>query len=248
VSESANSTQRARPQDQGLIARLLMLPFQLFGVLCGSLLLSIAVECIGLNLFWPDQGWHHAQGMLDFELTQLSTYFTKSALVEEPGRTSQRLIEHTYDVLFVNSGVLEWARRTSAQAHADTGHARNIQYFRNQVYIHLETYAFAVAYTMLTFLVRLIVLCLMAPLFLTAAFAGFVDGLVRRDIRRFGAGRESGFLYHRAKASILPFVALPWVVYLALPVSVAPLFILLPSALLLFLAVNIASGSFKKYL
>ena len=50
-----------------------------------------------------------------------------------------------------------------------------------------------------------------------AAFVGLVDGLVRRDIRRFGAGRESGFIYHRARASLIPLAVLPWVTYLALP-------------------------------
>lgn len=36
--------------------------------------------------------------------------------------------------------------------------------------------------------------------------------------------------------------------YLALPVRVNPLLILLPSAVLLGLAMNLAAGSFKKYL
>ncbi|MEP7248075.1 MAG: DUF4400 domain-containing protein, partial [Gammaproteobacteria bacterium] len=43
-------------------------------------------------------------------------------------------------------------------------------------------------------------------------------------------------------------VVLPWVVYLALPVSVHPLLIFLPSAVLLSIAVDLAAGSFKKYL
>ena len=55
----------------------------------------------------------------------------------------------------------------------------------------------------------LLVLCLTLPLFLMAAFVGLVDGLVRRDIRRFGAGRESGFIYHRARGSLTPMAVLP---------------------------------------
>ncbi|GEM_PF-6645070 len=45
-----------------------------------------------------------------------------------------------------------------------------------------------------------------------------------------------------------PYPGLPWVVYLALPVSLHPLLILLPSAALLGLAVNLTAGSFKKYI
>jgi integrating conjugative element membrane protein (TIGR03747 family) len=93
-----------------------------------------------------------------------------------------------------------------------------------------------------------LVLCLPLLLFMMAAFAGIVDGLVRRDIRRFDAGRESGFIYHRAKASLMPTAVLPWVGYLALPISRSPLLILLPGAILLGIAVDIASGSFKNYL
>ena len=34
--------------------------------------------------------------------------------------------------------------------------------------------------------------------------AGLVDDLVRRDLHKFGARRESSFIYHRAKRLILP--------------------------------------------
>ena len=112
----------------------------------------------------------------------------------------------------------------------------------------VESYLIAATYTTLVFLVRLLVLCLTLPLFLMAAFVGLVDGLVRRDVRRFGAGRESGFIYHRAKAALMPLAVLPWVIYLALPVSVNPLLILLPSAALHGVAVCIAAATFKKYL
>jgi hypothetical protein len=41
---------------------------------------------------------------------------------------------------------------------------------------------------------------------------------------------------------------LPWVIYFALPVSVAPLVILLPGVVLLGVAVRISAATFKKYL
>lgn len=46
----------------------------------------------------------------------------------------------------------------------------------------------------------------------------------------------------------MPLAVLPWVIYLALPMSLHPLLILLPAAVSLGLAMNIAAGSFKKYL
>jgi len=112
----------------------------------------------------------------------------------------------------------------------------------------IEDYALAAVFSVLTFLVRLIVLTLTTPLFLMAIAVGLVDGLVRRDIRRFGAGLESGFVHHRARAAIKPLAVAPWLIYLSMPVSISPLLILLPCAAILALAVSVTVGSFKKYL
>jgi integrating conjugative element membrane protein (TIGR03747 family) len=237
MNDPAVAAQRQQVRQQGLIAGLVTLPFRFFGVLCGSLLLCIVIECIGMHFFWPEQGWHHAQAMLHDELAHVSEHFARSALVQEPGRSARWLIEHAYDWMFVKSGLLDWIRDAAAQSRAGAGNTA-----------HDFRYYLASAYTVLVFLVRLLVLTLTLPLFLMTAFVGFVDGLVRRDVRRFGAGRESGFLYHRARATLMPLAVLPWVTYLALPVSVHPLLILLPSAALLGVAVDVASATFKKYL
>ncbi|MGR0116420.1 TIGR03747 family integrating conjugative element membrane protein [Ralstonia pseudosolanacearum] len=249
MSDPAVAAQRAQQRQQGAIASLITLPFRFFGVLCGSLLLCIVIECVGMHLFWPEAGWHHAQTMLNHELDQFSASFTRSALVQEPGRTARALVEHAYDLIFVKSGLLDWIRGASAQAGAGVGNrTHDFRYYMALVCVHLEAYLIASAYTVLTFVVRFFVLVLTLPLFLLTAFVGFVDGLVRRDIRRFGAGRESGFLYHRAKASLMPLAVLPWVAYLALPISVHPLVILLPCAALLGVVMDITAASFKKYL
>ncbi|RQS32726.1 TIGR03747 family integrating conjugative element membrane protein [Burkholderia sp. Bp8990] len=140
-------------------------------------------------------------------------------------------------------------RASSARAEHDSlRQAKDLRFYLGFVAVHLQADLIAAAYTILVFLVRLGVLCLTLPLFVMAAFVGLVDGLVRRDVRRFGAGRESGFVYHRAKASLMPLAVLPWVTYLALPISLSSLLVLLPAAALLGLAMDIAAGSFKKYL
>lgn len=249
MSDPAVVAQRQQVQRRSFVSSLVTLPFRFFGVLCGSLLLCILVEWIGMHLFWPEQGWRHAQDMVHYELDQLSTYFTRSVMVQEPGRTAHWLAEGAHEWIFLKTGLLEWIQSASVHARTSSqGTLRDFRYYMAQIYALSEGYLIAAAYTALVFLVRLLVLCLMLPLFLMAAFVGFVDGLVRRDIRRFGAGRESGFVYHRAKAALMPLVVLPWAVYLALPVSVSPILILLPSAVLLGVVVNITTGSFKKYL
>ncbi|HHQ6552128.1 TPA: DUF4400 domain-containing protein [Serratia fonticola] len=50
------------------------------------------------------------------------------------------------------------------------------------------------------------------PLFMMAAFIGFVNGLERRDMKKFGAGCKSGFIYYHAKDLLMPFTVLPWLI------------------------------------
>jgi integrating conjugative element membrane protein (TIGR03747 family) len=159
------------------------------------------------------------------------------------------VVETGYDWFFVRTGLLQRIDNTADRARAPSqGGTRDYRYYISQAYVWAERYLIAAAFTTLTFGVRLLVLVLTLPLFLMAAFVGLVDGLVRRDVRKFGAGRESGFVYHRAKAALMPLVVLPWMLYLTLPVSLHPLWILVPGAALLGLAVNLTAGSFKKYL
>ena len=249
MSDPASTAQRQQTQRRGFIVTLVTLPLRMLGVLVVSLVLSIVTECIGMHLFWPEQEWRHAQSMLTHELEQLSHNFTRSAIVQEPGRTAHQVVERSYHWVFVKTGLAGWMQDSSGQARAYQ-HApeRGVRYYISQAYAWAENYLIAAGFTVLTFVVRLLILILTLPLFATAAFVGFIDGLVRRDIRKFGAGRESGFLYHRAKAALLPIAVLPWLAYLALPISLHPLALLLPCAFLLGLAMNITAATFKKYL
>jgi integrating conjugative element membrane protein (TIGR03747 family) len=227
---------------------LVTLPFRFLAVLFGSLMLSILIECIGLHLFWPEESWRHSERMLQHELDQLSGHFRQSLLVQEPARTAQLLVTRTYNTLFIETGAADWGQGASSQARSDSVVKPSFKRLLGLVYAHIEVYVRAALYTVLTFLVRLLVLFLSLPLFVMAVLVGLIDGLVRRDLRKFGAGRESGFLYHRARATLLPLFVLPLVIYLALPISVHPVFALLPGAVLLAVAVDVTAGSFKKYL
>lgn len=248
MTDPATTAQRQQAQQQGLMAQILTLPFRLLGVLIGSLFLAVLIEWAGMLILWPDQGWHHAQTMLHHETDQLATDFFDSLLVREPAHTAQVWLDVAYRLVFVKTGLLASIRDADAQTHANSIRGTDLRHYLGVIALHLEDYLLAALYTSLTFLVRLLVLIMVLPLFIIAAFTGFVDGLVRRDIRRFGAGRESGFLHHRAKATMMPLAVLPWIVYLALPVSVDPLVVLLPCVAIFGVSVGVTIGTFKKYL
>ncbi|HAO8131166.1 TPA: DUF4400 domain-containing protein, partial [Salmonella enterica subsp. enterica serovar Livingstone] len=97
----------------------------------------------------------------------------------------------------------------------------------------------------LTFLLRLAILLQALPLFVLIIVIGLIDGLVRRDLRKFGAGHESGFVYHHARRMIGSSLAATVLVWLALPVFLEPRVVLLLGALLIGLTESIMIGAFK---
>ena len=115
-------------------------------------------------------------------------------------------------------------------------------------YTRIADFIVAAATITQVFAVRLAVLTLAMPAFALAILVGVLDGLVLRDLRRWGGGRESSYLYHHAKRWIWPLFITAWVLYLSLPFSVHPAFSILPFAALIGLLVAITAASFKKYL
>ncbi|MBC3478061.1 TIGR03747 family integrating conjugative element membrane protein [Pseudomonas taiwanensis] len=233
-------TPQRRP---GFIFGTFELCLRLLGLLFASLLFSILLEFMGMLWFWPEQGWHHSHAMWLSELGWLSSYFKCSLLVQEPALEAARILERLSYWVVVQSG---WAQ---SDIHLKLlSREASLQGQLAQTYVAGQDYLLAALFTIFTFVVRLAVLTLATPLFLLAVLTGLVDGLMRRDLRKFGADRESSFIYHRAKRTLLPLIISPWVIYLSLPWSLNPNWVLLPCASLLGFMVAITSTTFKKYL
>nr|WP_329603029.1 TIGR03747 family integrating conjugative element membrane protein [Pseudomonas putida] len=222
---------------------MLELCLRLLGLLFASLIFSIVLEFVGMLWFWPEQGWHHSQAMWFSELGWLSDHFKNSLLVQEPAQATARMLERLNDWVVVRSG---WAQADNQLKLLSR--KASIQGQFAQVYVVMQDYLLAALFTIFTCVVRLGVLTLATPLFLLAVITGAVDGLMRRDLRKFGAGRESSFVYHRAKRMLVPLMVSPWVIYLSLPLSVNPIWVLLPCAAVLGWMVAITAATFKKYL
>lgn len=106
----------------------------------------------------------------------------------------------------------------------------------------------ALAYTLVSFMLRLIWLSAMLPLLCLCAINGLTEGLVRRDLRRFGSGLESVFMHRYVIRSGSSVAATLWVFYLAQPLSLPAMLVLLPAALWSGITVWMAAGSFKRWL
>lgn len=103
-------------------------------------------------------------------------------------------------------------------------------------------------YTLVSFMQRLVWLATMLPLLCLCAITGLTEGLVQRDLRRFGSGLESVFI-HRYIISYGSSVATTlWVIYLAQPLLVPAMLVLLPTALWFGITVWMAAGNLKRWL
>jgi len=94
----------------------------------------------------------------------------------------------------------------------------------------LQEYLLVTVYVAFVTLIRVMILVLSIPLFLMVVLVSVVDGLRRRDLRRYGAAYESSFVYHHAKRFVKPAFYVPCMVYLSWPSAVYPNLLLLPAA------------------
>lgn len=228
----------------GVLTRIFQTLSRLLAWLAFSLLLSIVLEWLGMVYWWPEKGLAHSAAMLEYEIALVGSELDHSLLVEEP----QDLVLDARDrarALLERTGVtgfVHWAiARPDSATQSWPARAHRI--------IHpVSHFLLAASQVIQLFAVRLAILTLALPAFVLLGTVGLIDGLVARDLRRRGAGRESSFVYHHARAAIPPLLVLPFITYLALPVSLHPGWIVLPSAGLMGLAVALAARSFKKYL
>ncbi|WP_458131857.1 TIGR03747 family integrating conjugative element membrane protein [Pseudomonas sp. R3-41] len=242
----ATSVQNTPPQPiqrSGLIVSVIGLVLRIIGLLIASLLFSILIEFAGLLLFWGEQGWRHSQAMLNSELGWLSEHFKSSLIIQQPGQTIGQWLDFLNQWLLVKTGFADFAQQARVSSQGN-----GFWSWINQLYVSIEDFVLAAVYVAFTFVVRLTILVMATPLFLLVSFTGFVDGLMRRDLRKFGAGRESSFVYHRAKRAVFPLLIVPWIIYLSLPFSLNPIAVFLPCAVMLGIATAITAATFKKYI
>ena len=244
MAEVANDPRRTAVQ-QGIFTKSLTTVAQIIQWLIFSLIFSIIIEWAGMVLWWPDEGLGHSRIMLAKEIQYLDRDFRRSIMASDPARFTKEVADKTYYYLFEVTGFVDfirWISRPSASGE------QGVRPMLHSIYQPIAEFIIAAMQITQVFSVRLAILTLAMPVFLLFSLVAMVDGLVQRDLRRWGGGRESSFVYHYAKKAVLPLVVLSWIVYLALPFSLHPSFVVLPFAILFALTVTITASTFKKYL
>ena len=239
---------KATPTEpRGLIRTGMGWVFSVVSLLSVSLLISIIGEWIGMTYWWKEEGLNHSALLLDNELSFLNQHFKRAFYSDvSSAQIAKNLADQVQQMLYVESGWNHWRNRLIRPALAIEPSFLSAL---KSSYQAIEAYLFAMVNCIQVFVVRLFVIALSTPAYLLFGFAALVDGLVQRDLRRYGGGIERAFVYHKCKALLKPgVVLLPALFYLALPVTLNPGLVFIPAAAFFSLTLFMLATTFKKYL
>ncbi|EIV2908175.1 MAG: TIGR03747 family integrating conjugative element membrane protein [Hafnia sp.] len=214
----------------GLLGWIALLPGVLVGFCLGAWMLAIALEWLGEAFLWRNTCASHSEQVLQATWQWWRDFAGAPVwLLQSLTLVSDKL----------QQGI-------AALVHSLNGQSGLL--WTDTVTTVIRCSLLSVGNVTLIFLLRLSILLQALPLLALTIIIGLIDGLVRRDLRRFGAGHESGFVYHHARRMISSSLIATGLAWLAVPVFFEPEFVLAPGAVVIGLISSLAFSAFKKYL
>lgn len=241
--QSASSAP-AQPANRGPVGILLAAALGLLFTVLMAWLLGIVVEILGMYFLWPEQGAGHGEAMVQETLDRVATH-PRSVLVPDTVKFSRDVTDAVVKP-FVVIGALKFIRANSgAIADGLTRPKRALALFLRE----LARYAFIAIYVAQNLALRLSIVMFALPLFALLSLLAIVDGLVRRDLRKWNGGRESSFIYHHAKKLTQWGLTGGLALYLAWPLGgMNPIHVVVALCAFAAWTLSLTVASFKKYL
>ena len=246
MSEPTRTT--APPRRHGPIAATFAFVARASCGLVLALFVAVALQLAGMVWWWPEQGSAHSRRMLAQELGYLANDFRTGVTASAPAAFAREAGTQAYHWLFEWTRLADLAHWVRARAATPAAGESRLTTVSRRALKSVEEYGATVAASVRLYATRLAVLVLSLPAFLLAGVVGLADGLAQRDLRRWGGGHERGFVYHHAKRLVMPCLAGAWLLYLCLPWSVNPTFVVVPFATLFGTLVAVTAATFKKHL
>ena len=257
TQQSQAASSAASASDQGPIGFVFSMLFGAVFTTLFSWVLSIGIELAGMHFFWQERGVLHSRDLVMEELSYISAA-PHSVIVSNTVPFSHALVAHVA-APFVKLGVMGFYVRSkaaydAAQASAPSavgkaGVGNTLKRTAAQGNLMLASLGVVAMYTAQDTALRLAIVVFALPAFLLACLLGAVDGLMRRDLRKWGGGRESSFVYHHAKATTYLALGGGFALYLAWPTGgFNPAYMVLVFTALVAWSLSLTLSSFKKYL
>lgn len=216
-----------RERKQGSLSKIISGTFSLIIFLILTLVLNIAVEWIGIFTWWSDQGANHSIDMFQSEMENANGSIRSSFL---SGAPQELLVTSLAGLDRIGQG------------------AMGILGLANYELDIAKELIISAIYITKTFLARLHLLVFAAPLIVLLFWYSAVDGLVERELRKFGGARESNVIFDFSSKWAFWAIIFSGFVYLTSPISLNPALVLLPGCAIFFLFSRTMFASYKKHI
>lgn len=208
-----------KQQNENTATSWYLLPFQCIGYLFYAWLLLVIVESLGD--FW---GWtvgEHAKTVFFAQLTLLQEDFP----------------ELTQQIINQILAIFDYAQILTS-----------IEFIGS--FAPFKSYWDGMVFATIALLARVIMLSSFYPIFLLALFVGLFDGLVVRQRRIAHLDREHVTIHYHSKRLLQKFMLYTGLAWLVLPGlwPIHPIWLLLPSAVIVGVITRLMVSSYKKYL
>ena len=210
---------------------MLLSPFKVLFYLFIGLLLAVLVDLIVINLDTPVIDFRHNAERIDDERRQLADRSATGRSLVNPEPFAMKLKQLVQDL------------RSKINSSDDSPKvkplARLVDYWKEFTESLLVTFE--------VFGLRLVSLFTMLPALFVVCLVASIDGLVRRSVRKSGAGIESARIYHFAKRSIKPFLVWTTLTYFTLPIVVNVSWLFVGWLVVCPILLSLLISRFKKY-
>jgi hypothetical protein len=224
--------QGANDTKKGFFETILTLPFAITYAIFISAFISFLIEATGIWFeWWNEPGVLHSQIMVEQELVYLNDRLDKTILEPITGITVQQAFEYTVGKLFDG---LQWL------GLAQFGYGQHVG--------GPAAYLGAAVNMLVLTVIRFMVFVFALVLYVLFGWVGFTIGLLERDKRRAGGGRESGTVFQTARNLVPVSVVVPMMIYLSWPNSIDPVWVMWPASAFFGIAVAYMVASYKKYI
>jgi len=248
---SAAKSAPAKARTIGPVELVFGAVFGLIGATLSAWVIGCLIEIGGGYVLWKGQGIHHAQSIVLQDLGYISAA-PRSLLVNDTVKFSREVatwVRWPYERL----GILRWYQHLRSntslpQAQAADPVFRSVKDSSKGLMLIVSEWLVISMFVAQDVVLRLCIAAFAVPAFALACLLGVIDGLVRRDIRRWTGGRESSFVYHHAKRYTSWALTGGFGIYLAWPFGgFNPAYMVLIFTVLVAAALSTTVGSFKKY-
>ena len=257
MSTAAAAKGPIRPRTRGPVELILEVSFGLLFVALFAWFVGLVIEVGGSFTIWKQQGpVEHSRRLVDQDLGYIAAA-PRSLLIDDTEAFARRIIGWVAWP-YERFGVVRFYERMhqadAAPAAAEAkpaGKRRLNQGLGNatrSVMTVASRWAVVSMHVAQDVVLRLSVALFALPAFALACIVGTVDGLVRRDLRRWRGGRESSFVYHHAKRYTGWALTGGFGLYLTWPFGgFNPAYMVLVFTVLVAATLSTTVAAFKKY-